>query len=32
MQGNKGDFIGVCYEKDKDFYLKLCPNPMWIIA
>lgn len=31
MQGQKGDFIGVCYENDKDFYLNLCPNPMKIV-
>ncbi len=31
MQGKKGDFIGVCYEKDKDFYLNLCPNPTDLI-
>ncbi len=31
MQGQKGDFVGVCYEKDKDFYLNLCPNPVEII-
>jgi murein DD-endopeptidase MepM/ murein hydrolase activator NlpD len=31
MQGNKGDFIGVAYENQKDYYLELCPNPNLIL-
>lgn len=24
----KGDYPGVCHQKDKDYYLENCPNPM----
>ncbi len=31
MQGNYGDFIGVCHHSEAKHYLQLCPNPNWIL-
>lgn len=31
LQGNKGDYPGVCKESEKDFYLNNCPDPTRII-
>lgn len=33
LLGRRGDFPGVCSVADREFYLRICPDPMeWIIA
>lgn len=32
MLGNKHDFIGVCFESYREFFLNLCPNPMIFLS
>ncbi len=32
LQNMEGDYIGVCEEKDIDFYQKNCPNPISLIG
>lgn len=28
MLGRNGDFVGLCVPREKDYWLKLCPNPI----
>ncbi|MBD8488812.1 peptidoglycan DD-metalloendopeptidase family protein [Echinicola sp. CAU 1574] len=32
LEGNRGDYPGVCAEKDQDRYQRNCPDPKWIIG
>jgi hypothetical protein len=28
LEGKKGDYSGVCFDREKKKYLKNCPNPI----